>query len=280
MLRPVFLMILLSLVSCDKFEMRGFVTGYESVNDRFLQSMEWNESKGDRVIIVPQDQYAVFACGDSHVGGTANLDLFFSDAAAYGAVATVLAGDITTGHGADYDEFYKHLPVNSSMAVFPTVGNHDLYFDGWKKFRDLFGTSVYRFFVKTPEATDLFICLDSGSATLGSRQLNWLKDYLRTERGSFRYCLIFTHNNLFRINHTFSTNPFVEEIRELADICVRYQINMVVTGHDHKRNVVELGNTVHITMDALEDTNKSPSYLILQMNGEKLDYSFVNFAEK
>ncbi len=32
---------------------------------------------------------------------------------------------------------------------FPIVGNHDLYFDGWKHFRSNFGTSSYLFVVNT-----------------------------------------------------------------------------------------------------------------------------------
>jgi 3',5'-cyclic AMP phosphodiesterase CpdA len=170
--------------------------------------------------------------------------------------------------------FYSRLPDPADLTTFPIVGNHDLYFDGWKKFQSLFGTTTYLFTVKTPTATDLYICLDSGSGTLGSEQLKWLKNIL-IDRSDYRHCILFTHTNLFRIRHTFSTNPFVEEIRELADLCVRYEIDMVVTGHDHKRNVVVFGNTVHVTMDALEDINDTPSYFKLNIIQGELSYQFI-----
>lgn len=267
-------MIMLSLTACEKFEIRGFVTAYEQVNERFDQSMDWNAEHPYREIVVDEDDYSIFSMGDSHVGSTRNLDIFFNECISAGAAAVVFAGDFTTGHTEDYDLFYSHLPDHEVLPYFAIVGNHDLYFDGWKKFQQLFGTSSYMFTVKTPAATDLFICLDSGSGTLGSAQIQWLKNLLKEERQAYRNCILFTHNNLFRIRRTFSTNPFVEEIRELADVCVRYEIDMVITGHDHQRNVVTFGNTVHVTMDALEDINKDPTYLKLNINQGQLLYQF------
>jgi UDP-2,3-diacylglucosamine pyrophosphatase LpxH len=47
----------------------------------------------------------------------------------------------------------------------------------------------------------------------------------------------------------------VEEIHVLIDLFTRYNVNMVVNGHYHKRNTDILGNTTHIIMDALKDKN-------------------------
>ena len=265
----------LGFSSCDKFEMRGFVVAYEQVNERFDQSIGWNNDHPFKQLVVPNDDYSIFSMGDSHVGGTMNLDIFFNEGINSGATAAVFVGDMTTGHTEDYDTFHSHLPEAGILPYFPIVGNHDLYFDGWKKYQQLFGTSSYLFTVETPVATDLFICLDSGSGTLGSAQLQWLKNLLKVERSNYRHCILFTHNNLFRIKHTFSTNPFVEEIRELADLSVRYEIDMIVTGHDHQRNVATLGNTVHITMDALEDIKEDATYLKLRINQSDLTYQFI-----
>lgn len=100
-----------------------------------------------------------------------------------------------------------------------------MYFHGWKQFYSLFGSSTYLFIVKTPQSTDVFICLDSGSGTLGSNQLDWLKDILETERPNYRRCVLFTHVNLFRIRHTISANLPVEELYVLMELCVKHQID-------------------------------------------------------
>ncbi len=277
-IRKLFVFWLLFLASgCDKFEMRGFFRAYESVDERFEQSQVWNAAHGDRTLLVNSDNYLLYFMGDSHVGGTANLQKFFNDAIADGAIAAVMAGDLTTGHAEDFDTFYQQLPPADSLQLFPIAGNHDLYFHGWLKYYELFGSSTYTFTVQTPSGSDLYICLDSGGGTLGARQLEWLKETLAAQRGNYRRCILVTHVNLFRIRKTTSTNPLVEELQVLNDLCARYEVDMFITGHDHKRNVVQLGNTTHITMDALLDGFKQAGYMKLYCQAGELSYEFVNF---
>lgn len=273
---PLCLLVFL-LTACDRFEMRGFLFAYETADERFKQSLEWNKTVPFLEEQVSSDDYVVCVMGDSHVGGTENLDLFLKEAKRLGAAATVMAGDLTNGHHDDFINFQNHLPSQEEMFLFVMVGNHDLFFDGWKQFYSMFGSSTYYFTIKTPKASDLYICTDTGSGTLGSEQLEWLKDVLSRERSKYRHCTLFTHNNLFRIRHTSSTNPFVEELRVLVEMCIEHQIDMVVAGHDHEKNAVMLGNTTHITMDALEDGFHHAGYLNLYIRNSGIDYEFVRF---
>lgn len=274
-LRIILTFLIINLSSCEKFEFSGFFTTYENVNHRFAQSMKWNSMKGVSELSIPQNSYIICAMGDSHVGGIENLNKFFQNTREENVVSVVMLGDLTTGHKDDYDVFSEHLPSKDSLMYFPLVGNHDLYFDGWKYFYSLFGSSTYSFVVDTPNGSDLFICLDTGGGTLGNEQLNWFKTLLETKRNDYRHCIVFTHNNLFRLRSTASTNPMVEEIHVLLDLFTRYDVNMVVSAHDHKRNTVVLGNTTHIILDALQDTNDQASYLKLFINEEKINYDFI-----
>jgi hypothetical protein len=156
------------------------------------------------------------------------------------------------------------------------VGNHDLYFDGWKSFYSLFGSSVYLFTVKTPESTDLFVCLDSGGGTFGKKQLEWLQDILKSERPNYRHCILFTHNNFFRTRHTTSTNPFVEEVRVIMELCLEHQVDMFVTGHDHKKANLTFGNTTFLTTNALHDGYKQSGFLKLTIIGNRIEYEFID----
>jgi len=273
--RITLLILTVVLSSCEKFEVRGFFAAYESVNERFLQSMDWNTSHGYSEIDVPQSTYAIHVMGDSHVGGTENLDRFLEDAGDEHAAAVVMVGDLTTGHEEDFRVFSEHLPSGDSLMYFAVAGNHDLFFDGWKHFYSIFGSSSYLFVVNTPGEKDLFICLDTGGGTLGNKQFDWFKKLLETERESYRYCTVFTHDNLLRLRPTTSTNPRVEEINALLDLFTRYQVDMVVNAHDHKRNTDILGNTTHIIMDALQDVNDEATYLKLSVNQEGMVYSFI-----
>jgi len=276
-LKSILCTVLLAFVfaGCDLFEMRGFILSYETVNERFEQSMEWNTKNPYREITIAEDNYSVFVMSDSHVGGVNNLNHFNNEAIKSHAIAAVMVGDLTTGHAKDYTTFYQNLPTPDSLLTFQMVGNHDLYFDGWKTFYSLFGSSVYLFKVTTGESTDLFVCLDSGGGTFGSKQLQWLEELLKSERQDYRHCLLFTHNNLFRSRHTTSTNPFVEEVRVIMKLCIEHQVDMFITGHDHKKDELTFGNTTYLTTNALHDDYKDAGYLKLTIGGEEIDFDFI-----
>ena len=74
---------------------------------------------------------------------------------------------------------------------------------------------------------------------------------------------------------TTSTNPMGEELQVYIDLFTRHNVNCVVTAHDHTRNSDILGNTTHIIMDALQDSNNNASYLKLNVTETSVDFSFV-----
>ena len=263
--------------ACEKADFMGMFISKESVNQRFDQSMEWNALHPFREIVVLSDDYSILSMSDSHVGGTVNLETFLNIAKTTNVSALIMVGDLTTGHAKDYAEFQQHVPDQDSLPSFLIVGNHDLYFDGWTEFHSRFGSSTYFFTISTPAATDLFICLDTGGGTLGTKQLDWLKEILQTVRPNYRRCIVFTHNNLFRFRHTFSTNPLVEELHVLIELFTKHHVDMVITGHDHKQYVKLFGNTTHIVMDALMDGLSYSGYFQLDVQSGNLEYKFLNF---
>jgi len=263
--------------ACEKVDISGMFISNESINQRFEQSMDWNAVHPFREITVPFDDYFILSMSDSHVGETTNLDSFVNIGKTTNASALVMVGDLTTGHTQDYAEFQQHIPNQDSLPSFLMVGNHDLYFDGWNQFFSRFGSSTYLFTISTPVATDLYICLDTGGGTLGNKQLDWLKDILQTERPNYRRCIVFTHNNLFRFRHTFSTNPLIEELHVLIILFTKHKVDMVITGHDHQQYAKLFGNTTHIVMDALMDGLSNSGYFQLNVKNGNLEYEFLNF---
>jgi hypothetical protein len=265
-------LIVLTLSSCMKSEDLA-----ETANQRFRQSIDWNNTHPYREITVQSDDYLILSMGDSHVGGTDNLDSFCHLAIARNAAAVVMAGDLTTGHSKDWDTFEQHLPLQDSLPSFLIAGNHDLFFNGWKEFHSRFGSSSYLFTIKTPMATDLFICLETAGGTLGDDQIDWLINILETKRSGYRHCIVFTHNNLFRPRHTDSTNPPVEELQVLLGLFTKHNVEMVITGHDHKHDAAVFGITAYIIMDALEDGLSNAGYFQIRVRNSNIDYVFENF---
>jgi 3',5'-cyclic AMP phosphodiesterase CpdA len=264
-------LVLLILPACSKVEDWG-----EDSDQRFRQSMVWNSTHPYRELNVPTDNYSIMAMGDSHVGKTANLDTFFKNAKSSKAIAVVMAGDLTTGQESDYNIFDQHLAIQDSLVSLPIAGNHDLFNGGWQSFYSKFGASSYLFSVKTPDASDLFICLETGGGTLGEKQLRWLTDVLEKDRPQYRHCIIFTHNNFFRTRHTDSTNPEVEEVEFLLDLFTRYRVELVITAHDHKRDSEVFGGTTYITMDALKDGLGNAGYFQIRITNGAVGFEFKN----
>jgi predicted phosphodiesterase len=262
--------------SCKKLDPTGFLYSTFPVNDRVKQSLDWNTLSPSRDIQVSGTEYNFLVAGDSHVGTVTNLDILLGQANMPGISGLVMVGDLTTGNKEDYTRFKQELDSKNNIPVFLMAGNHDLFFGGWKTYFDYFKSSTYSFKVAASNTPDLFICLDSGGGTLGSRQIEWLKNLLEKERKNARYCVIFSHVNLFRAHRTGSTNPLVDEIRVILDLCDRYSIDMVIMGHDHNRSEELFGKTHFITLDALVDDFENASYLKLMVKNSGLEYQFAD----
>jgi predicted phosphodiesterase len=267
----LFIVISAVLTGCTKTEDFPSV---EPVNQRFAQSMAWNKIHPAREIVVQTASYSILTIADSHVGGTKNLDSFFKIAEKSPASAVVMAGDLTAGTKEDYDIFESHLPFQDSLPILPIIGNHDLFNNCWEEFYKRFGSSSYLFTVKTPEGTDLFICLDTGSGTLGSKQLEWMTFVLQTMRPEYRHCIVFTHNNFFQVRHTLGSPLMVEELNVLFDLFTKYNVEMVITGHDHEKDVKVFGKTTYIQIEALKDGFNHAGYLNLIVKKDSLNYEF------
>ncbi len=270
------LCITIGLHGCDYVDIPDIFISPSSVNDRYEQSMVWNTTHPSKTIHTTREEYTIFNIADVHIGETSNLNLLINRILNQQPATLVINGDFVNGHKDDYDKFDATIFSQDTLPYFLTLGNHELYFDGWSEFYKRYGSSMYSFIIKTPSAEDLYICLDTGSGTLGKKQIKWLKDLLINKRTNYRNCVIFTHVNLFRNRHTTSTNPNVEELYVLLDLFAQYAVNMVITGHDHIRYIEKIGNTTHISIDALKDGVKNASFLKLQINKHTINYIFEN----
>ncbi len=274
-LKIAFIALIVTLSACNHtLDFGGVFSSPDRVDDRFEQSNAWNQTHGFKTLTATTENYQILVAGDSHVGGTDNLNILLSESKKQGNLAFVIVGDIVTGQKEDYLVFKNTLPDFADSPHFLMVGNHDLYFDGWKTFYEYFGSSTYYFTVQTPQHKDIFICLDSGGGTLGGKQLDWLKDVLKNERGNYRNCVIFSHVNFFRDRHTSSTNPLVSELEVLLPLFAQNRVNMVIMGHDHVRAADQLGYTTYLTMDALKDGVPNASFVQLKVSEEGMSYEF------
>jgi predicted phosphodiesterase len=259
-------------------DLTGFVRSTDRIEERYQFSAEWNETHPAEKLITTREEYDILVAADLHIGDTTCFLNFLAQGTQPEATAMVFVGDIVSGKEKDYETFNRLLPVDNIKPSFALVGNHELYFDGWKHFSRLFGSSVYYFTIATPTKEDLYICLDSGSGTLGKSQLKWLKDLLENSRSNYDQCVIFTHVNFFRDHHTLSTNPLTNELLVLIDLFEQNKVNMVVMGHDHDRSLNILGNTTYLTMDALLYGLPNSGYIRLKKDNTGIQHEFIELV--
>ena len=272
----------LCLVSCEKYYFTGMVApAGENVDERFRQSMEYNDLHGFQTISTFSDLYSVFVFTDCHLaGGTKNLDRFVSDSFGINgaAPAVICLGDLVDGEK-PFTEFISHTSLigEGGRKLFVTAGNHDLYWGRWPEFYKSFGSSTYWFEIVTPNAKDLYISLESGGGTLGTLQREWLEEVLKSKSSDYRNVIVFTHTHFFMkdTSQGHTSNYALEETYDLADLFARYGVDLVLTGHDHHREQTVFKGVEYVIVDALEEIADNAGYAVLSV-GKDIGIEFVN----
>lgn len=268
--------------ACDKYDIQGFfmTPSKERVNERFAQSMAYNlEHQEDTLILTSQEDYMFYTAADVHVKKTAEhlaryIDIAKDDERSL--FATIL-GDITDQKGGlaiAYDSIENH---KSNSIVRVLAGNHDIYFDQWQEYYDLFGSSTYYFIVKTPTSSDLFIALDSSCGSLGKKQMRWLEDILIEKRSAHRHCIIMTHTHFFdRDMSQFPTGNFsIEETAVLTDLFTKHDVSLVISGHDHKNENYNFNGVKYLVLDDIQDLDLEPTYFVVNVTSENIGFERI-----
>ncbi len=139
----------------------------------------------------------------------------------------IACGDISQcGASEDFQAFKDAL--GPEFPVYTAIGNHDLYFDGWHNYREIFGKSCYTF--KAGEV--LFISFDSANGTLGRKQKNWLEGVLKSNTQPL--VVVFTHFEFFSPNTTtIQQYTDIEEVYYLVHLFKKTGVDYVFMGHSH-----------------------------------------------
>ncbi len=272
----------ISLTACDKYDFSGFISSPSSnVGIRFDESMAINaENQQDTLLTVAGDNYNIYLGNDIHARNTLRkCARFLDDAFADGEMAfAAILGDITDTPGGialAHDTISNHATDKSRMKL--TTGNHDMYFDQWKEWRDAFGSSTYYFIVKTPTTSDLYIMLDSSNGTLGSKQLDWLDAILKDKRQQHRHCFIMTHTNMWAHNlDQFPTGSFpIEETAAINNILASNNVNYYICGHVHYRYFHQMNGVNYLTLEQLKDEAENSAYVKMSV-GKEISYKFID----
>lgn len=282
------------LCSCNpettNLDIVGMFSGSSAgIDERIDDSFRYNDEHGMPVINATAEEYKVYICTDTHVDFTRkNWEQFIHDYRADLACPLALhLGDLINAQR-HWD--YMKRPLDSIPAnplkndtLLAVAGNHDLYFNQWSEYLRLWKTSTYYAIVRTPAGKqDLYIFLDTGEGILGQRQTEWLKQTLGwADNQGFRHIVVCTHTHLFKrdTSQGHTSNMPLEETYALIHLLKQHKVEMFWCGHDHSREITNLGTMTSIIIDALEDPEKHPAYLIATMDDDPIAYRFVDLKK-
>lgn len=267
---------------CAHLDIKGmFMPTSDGVQTRFEQSSKMNEGL-KATIIEAEENYIFYVATDPHIDQTSTNLRIFNDASRKDneALFSVILGDCTDirDNLPAYLDALAYSPEKHTkdLRMFHVLGNHDIFYDGWKSFRELVGPSVYWYEVVFPQGKDLYICLDTANGTLGRKQTEWFRTFLEKNRSAYRHCIVMTHTNLFYTDNsqTTSGNMPIEETYSLMDLLGRQRVSLVLQGHDHYREVLDCDHVRYVVIGAISDKSETPEYLRIEASSEGLTLDF------
>ena len=285
---------------CNRLDIAGMVINRSDTEERVADWIDYNAQNGEPVIENAPDEYHIYSCSDSHYSERDSIvpqgekDRLYKYITAERndpmAIFAIHAGDMVNESGeAGFIMTEATLEYNPETQTkndpcFLVMGNHDVYYDCAKYFKQHFHTSTYTVTVKTVGGfQDLYIFLDSGNGTHGKRQLEWLEEKL-LHRDDYRHCIVISHNWLFRTSYNYTTTPAAnlpqDEQYAFMDLMSRHNVEVVLMGHFHMREQRQFGSVQYLMTDNLNDGKVTPSYLVLEVGDEGIDYKYVELPEE
>jgi 3',5'-cyclic AMP phosphodiesterase CpdA len=205
---------------------------------------------------------------DSHIQN-ANTSRLAGLAGALGPDSFLLHGGDITNNGAAADiAAWRDWATGLPLPVYAALGNHDLYFDGWKQVGPVLGQSSYSLAIA---ARLRLIVLDSGNATLGRDQFQWLQSTL--DQASEPIIVVVSHYPLFSTGFSEVDLSDPEESAALIELFGRYPVKLVLTGHIHRQSSRTIGGTLYLSGDDSMAGKSGQQAIRVSVHGDTLSTS-------
>ena len=288
----LFLASMILATGCNRLDVLGMVIDRSDTEERVADWLDYDAQNGMPVIENVPDEYRIYSTSDAHYSDRDDFELQGPEDRLYkyvtierndpDAIFSLLVGDLANESGeAGYRRVETSLRFNEETQAkndpcFPVIGNHDVYYDCAKFYKQYFHTSTYTVTVKTVGGhQDLYIFLDSGNGTFGKRQTKWLEEQLE-HRSDYRHCIVISHNWLFRTSYNYTTTPAAnlpqDEQYAFMNLMSNHNVEVVLMGHFHAREQRQFGGVQYVMTDNLNDGG-TPSYLVVNV-GEKVTYMY------
>ena len=269
MIRFVIGLLLLPLISCTNIDL-------DAVNTRFKDNISGKLLSPPDIDPPGTDNFTFAVMGDSHVGSSRGkylapaLETFQTASDSF----YIILGDLTNnGKDKEYSLFESTISA-VSIPLRAVVGNHDIFFNGWSRFREKFGRSMYSFNADNVH----FTVLDTANGVLGDDQINWLKADLAATTRPLKVVLSHfppwagSFSSIFKMSSE-------EEAAILKDLMYKYSVNYMFAGHYHNFKNVKIGNTIYVVTGGLNNLLDAGRrhYVRVRVSGNTMSTEKINF---
>ncbi|HOJ63036.1 MAG TPA: metallophosphoesterase [Spirochaetota bacterium] len=258
------LFLVIFFLSCDYFDPSGFFCTV-SIDERFKENQKLPPINPPSLI--NDKEFSFLLITDTHYYKEqlnyikdieAKKDEFKID-------FIIINGDIVQSGLKSQYELAKEDFKNSSIPIYTTIGNHDIYNNGYIFYKEYFGKSIYDFKIDTLH----LIFLDTANGTLGSLQLKYLEDILKNSNSKNK--IVFTHYNLIEEEFgSFTSYSYSDEVYKIFSLFEKYNVNFCISGHIHSFYLTEIRGTTYISLTNM--ASSSNNHIIFRYKNGLLKY--------
>jgi len=234
---------------------------------------DWNSNIFVHNLNYLGDTYSFIVMADTHIGDENDGSKFskIKEKLTAEDAFIVVAGDVTRNGARGEIEIFLEKTVEIGLPSFPVIGNHDIYLERGKAWKELIGPAVYRIDV---DSTSLFI-LDNAEATFGYEQFEWFEREIKSAR---KNTFVFAHENFF-IENSPPDGDQITDIRERARVIslLEGRCNVVFTGHIHKHFITRAGTIDFVSLGYFGGASTgSGEFCRVYVSNDGIRYEFDN----
>jgi predicted phosphodiesterase len=285
----LFILIPLLAFGCISPEDIGNLTASTDVDERFEESIDGETKKLDlpespEVSEAHYDHFVFLWVTDMHI--QARKSTYFKELGIYaeevGANFILHSGDLAD-HGDEEEYEHVNTEVREYLSLYnvyfiSAIGNHDLSGDGWDAYKEIIGPSVFTF----DYGNTFFIFIDTGNATVGRDQMEWIEEQLDESNKPNK--ILLSHFPFY--DGTLETPTIMgdpDERYKLMYFIEEYGVDYVLTGHKHSIEKYKIGDAVYLcggtASHTVDPINGDDLLYRFEINGDDIDYEKVDLDD-
>lgn len=201
-------------------------------------------------------KYNILVISDLHIGSGKEIKqsklIEWIEALAEKPAFCIVLGDVSeSGKNNEYETFLQlQTSLQQYFPVYNTVGNHDLYNNGWKQWSSICPPNIS--YYRLMNNTISYYFLDTGSGTMGKKQLEDMQNKMKNDSNKK---IVFTHyplkgNGIFY----FKLSNDIERAK-MIDTFIENNVKYYFEGHYHPGTTFNFGAFQEYVVHSMKDTS-------------------------